>query len=266
MFDLSVTVPAVFNDKSLTEGIKVAGEVGITGVEFFDWESHGIEDIESVCNEAGVSLAATLSAGAGSNIEEHREPAMTDPDSAEQAKADIERSIDACELVDCPNLIVTVGPEQSGIDRATQFETVVDVLNAVAPRAEAAGVTLVIEPLNIRVDHPDYFLSRSTDAFELVMSVDSSNVKVLFDVYHQQVTEGDVTRRLTENIDYVGHVHIADNPGRHELGTGELNYENVLASLADTKYEGYVGCEFIPRGEPSAAIEDMMGIVDEIAD
>lgn len=262
MFDLAVTVPAVFGDRPLTDGIATAGDLGADGIEFFDWREHGIEPVATACDDAGVSLAATLSGGAGSNIEDVDAPSMTDPECRERAVNDIERSIDACESVGCPNLIVTVGPEQSDFEQSAQRTAIIEVLESVAPRAEEADVTLVVEPLNTRIDHPGYFLSTSEKAFDVVEDVGSSHVAVLFDVYHQQITEGDVTRRLTENLEHVGHVHIADNPGRDAPGTGELNYESILAALDDAGYEGYVGCEFIPAGDPEEALRRTLRLVD----
>lgn len=264
MFEIAVNLPAVFGDRSLFEGIAAASDLEVDGIEFFDWESHEIEDIVEACDEAGLSLAATLSAGAGSNIEKSTESAMTNPDDTEQAIADIRRSIDVCASVNCPNLIVTVGPNQNGLDRSVQRELVIKILSDVASDAEDAGVTLVVEPLNVRIDHPGYFLSSSSEAFDIIASVDSSNVKVLFDIYHQQVTEGDITRRLTENLEHVGHVHIAGNPGRNEPGTGELDYENIVAALANAGYEGYIGCEFMPQGSPTDAVRYVNTIVDRI--
>lgn len=262
MFKTAVSVPAVFGDRPLLEGIRTTGDLNVDGIEFFDWESNDMEEVATACEDTGVSLAAMLSAGAGSVIEDRDVPAMTDSDCTDTVIEDIERSIDACKSVGCPNLIVTTGPDKEEIDRSVQHENIIEVLSAVAPRAEEADVTLVVEPLNTRVDHPGYFLTTSEDAFEIVQSVNSSSVKVLFDVYHQQITEGDVTRRLTENIKHVGHVHIADNPGRTTPGTGELNYENIFSALASVEYEGYVGFEFTPEIEPQAAVQRVTEIVE----
>ena len=263
MFDVSVTVPAVFGDRSLIDGIAAAGDLGADGIEFFDWETHGIEEVAATCDDADISLAATLSAGAGSNIDDAEAPALTDPESQDVAIADIERSINACESGGCPNLIVTAGPEQNGLDRSVQRDAVVTVLETVASQAEDADVTIVVEPLNTRVDHPGYFLRPSTEAFDIVDVVDSSHVKVLFDVYHQQIAEGDVTRNLTQNLTRIGHVHIADNPGRNEPGTGELNYENILTALVDAGYSGYVGLEFIPESDPEEAVRRVFTLIDD---
>lgn len=261
MFKTSVTVPAVFRDRPLTHGIRTAGEFGVDGIEFFDWENQSLESISTVCEDAGVSVAATLSAGAGSNIEDSDAPAMTNPEDRDQAISDIKRSIDFCETLGCQNLIVTVGPDQTGIDRSTQYDAIVEVLSTAASRAEDANVTLVVEPLNVRIDHPGYFLTTASEAFGIVDDVDSPNIAVLFDVYHQQITEGDVTRRLTENVEHVGHVHIADNPGRSEPRTGEIRYEHILAALIEADYDGYVGCEFSPRATPEDAVRQALDVV-----
>lgn len=265
MFEIAVSVPAVFGDRSLLDGIRATAELNVDGIEFFDWENNDLDEIVAASDDAGVSIAATLSAGAGSTIEDCEVPALTDPIHADTAIEDIERSIDVCEAVDCPTLIVTVGPDQDGFDRSTQFESIVEGLSSVAPHAENAGVTIVVEPLNTRVDHPGYFLTSSQEAFDVVSTVDSPCVKVLFDIYHQQITEGDVTRRLTENVEHVGHVHIADNPGRAEPGTGELNYKNILYALDEADYEGYVGYEFMPNTDPAAAVRHVTRITEAIS-
>lgn len=118
---------------------------------------------------------------------------------------------------------MTTGPDQGGLNRRTQHQNIVDILSWVVSSTADAGVTLVIEPLSTAVDHPEYYLPTSTNGFEIVTEVGSSNVKLLYDVYHEQVTEGNGIATITENIENVGHFHIADVPERHEPGTGELN-------------------------------------------
>jgi hydroxypyruvate isomerase len=145
-----------------------------------------------------------------------------------------------------------------GLDRETQYENVVEVLSTVAPDAEEAGVTLALEPLNTAVDHPGYYLTSSAEGFDIVDDVDSPGVRLLYDVYHQQITEGNVIQTVTENVDRIGHVHVADVPGRHEPGTGELNYANVFSALDDAGYDGYVGCEFRPTGDPESAMDAVL--------
>ena len=115
-------------------------------------------------------------------------------------------------------------------------------------------MTLALEPLNTAVDHPGYFLTSSAEGFDIVDAVDSPNVKLLYDVYHQQITKGNIVQTVTENVERIGHVHLADVPKRHEPGTGELNYAHILSVLDDAGYDGYVGCEFSPVGSPEGAV------------
>jgi hydroxypyruvate isomerase len=156
------------------------------------------------------------------------------------------------------SLVVTVGQDQRDLEEAVQQNAIVRVLRDVAPHAEDQGVTVVAELLNTRVDHPGYFLTTTGQGAEIVEAVDSPDVKILYDVYHQQITEGDVIRRFQNNVDAIGHVHIADNPGRNEPGTGELNYDRIFEAIADTDYDGYVSCEFSPTGDPDAVFADIV--------
>jgi hydroxypyruvate isomerase len=135
---------------------------------------------------------------------------------------------------------------------------VTGVESRVAPDAEEAGVTLVLEPLNTAVDHPGYYLTSTAEGIEIVEEVGSPSVQLLYDVYHQQITEGNVIDTITDHVEHIGHIHIADVPGRHEPGTGELNYANVFDAIDDADYEGYVGCEFSPTGDPDAAMADVL--------
>ncbi|WP_129112734.1 hydroxypyruvate isomerase family protein [Halegenticoccus tardaugens] len=260
MVDLSVTLPMALRAESLADGVERAAALGVDGFEFFDWEDHDAETIRGLCDEHGIAVAGTLSAGGGSNIDDFEGDAMTRPDATERVAADVERSLDAAAALDAPNLIVTTGPEQDDLDRDVQRESVVEVLETVAPAAESAGVTVVVEPLNVAVDHPGYFLTDSAEAFEIVESVGSDRVKVLYDVYHQQITEGNVIETVREHVDLIGHFHIADVPGRHEPGTGEVNYANVLSAIGESAYDGYVGCEFFPAGDPDDAVRSVVDL------
>ena len=120
-------------------------------------------------------------------------------------------------------LISQVGEFRQGVSRDDQEEALIAGLKAAAPMLEEAGITLVIEPLNELVNHPGYFLIRSDAAFDIIEEVDSPNVKVVFDIYHQQISEGNLIQNIVENIDKIGHFHAAGNPGRNELQFGEIN-------------------------------------------
>jgi hydroxypyruvate isomerase len=151
-------------------------------------------------------------------------------------------------------------PELSAEDKR---QSVLDGLKALAPLAKEAGVTLVLEPLNVYVDHPGYFLNRSSVGLDLVRAVGSPYIKLLYDIYHMQVMEGNIIDTLTRNLDLVGHVHVADVPGRHEPGTGELHYANIFRALREAGYDGYVGFEFEPTVPSEQAAAAALALLKE---
>lgn len=262
MFNVGITVPAVFGG-SLVEGIERAADAGADGVEFFDWESADADALRAAADH-GIEIYGTLAAGAGRTIMDPNALALADPDSHEQAVADVERSIEAAADLGCATLIVTVGQNDETLDDATQQAAVVDALRAIAPTAETRGVTIVVEPLNTRVDHPGYFLPTTDAGVAVVDAVDSPHVKLLFDIYHQQITDGDVIRRLSRQIEHIGHIHVADNPGRHEPGTGELDYERIFTAIATLDYDGYVSGEFTPKGDPDETARTFVELADAV--
>jgi hydroxypyruvate isomerase len=128
-------------------------------------------------------------------------------------------------------------------------------LKQAADLAKAANITLLLEPLNTKVDHPGYTLSHSAQAFEIIRRIGSPHLKVLYDVYHMQIMEGDLIATLTANLSEIGHIHVADVPGRHEPGTGEINYVNIARMLRTAGYDGGIGLECFPQDRSDAAIE-----------
>jgi len=263
MVQVSVVLPHVIGADTVEGGIERAAEAGVDAVEFFNAPEVDAAAVREAAAEHGVDIAATAAFGETPGIDE-ASPAIVDPDSFEQSVADLERSIDAAAEVGARNLVATVGQARDDLDPFAQHETLVEVLRAVAPAAEEAGVTVVPETLNRRVDHPGYFLAASHEGYKIVQAVDSPHVELLYDVYHQQVTEGNVIQNLRNNIEYVGHMHLADVPGRHEPGTGELNYSAIFRALDDIGYDGYIGCEFGATGDPFEAVRDVVELADEV--
>ena len=243
-FTVSACIEMLFAEGSYPERARRAADAGAGAVEIWGHDDVDLDALTDACADAGVELVSMVGSGAP----------LVDPDGHDAAVADIRDSIAVAEAHDVPTLIVTVGQARDDLDRETQRDAVVDALAAVAPDAEDAGVTLVVEPLNTAVDHAGYFLAESGPAFDILREVDSPRVQLLYDVYHQQVTEGNIIETLTDNLDLVGHVHIADVPGRHEPGTGELNYENVLGALAEAGYDAAVGCEYRPTVDDADAL------------
>ena len=144
-----------------------------------------------------------------------------------------------------------------GIDRETGMKNCVDALKKIVPVAEAKGVTLIMELLNSKVNHPDYMCDNSKWGVELVKRVGSDHFKLLYDIYHMQIMEGDVIRTIGDNHKYYGHYHTAGNPGRHELDdTQELYYPAIAKAIAETGFDGFIAHEFIPTRDPIAGLTD----------
>jgi hydroxypyruvate isomerase len=153
-----------------------------------------------------------------------------------------------------PNVVCFSG-NRAGLDDATGASITAEGLQRVAEQAEAAGVTLVLELLNSKVDHPDYQCDKTPWGVQVVRQVNSPRVKLLYDIYHMQIMEGDVIRTIRDNHAHIAHYHTAGVPGRHEIDeTQELYYPAIARAILETGYEGYLGQEFIPTGDPVAGL------------
>ncbi|HVZ36431.1 MAG TPA: TIM barrel protein, partial [Polyangiaceae bacterium] len=116
------------------------------------------------------------------------------------------------------------------------------------------GIDVMIEPINTRVDIPGYLLARTEEATELIARAARPNIKLQFDIYHVQIMEGDLARAIERLLPYIGHIQLADNPGRNEPGTGEINYDWLLRRIDALGYAGWIGCEYKPRGATTAGL------------
>ncbi|WP_137402252.1 hydroxypyruvate isomerase family protein [Echinicola rosea] len=151
------------------------------------------------------------------------------------------------------NLICFSG-NRNGMDDETGLQNSVKGLQKLLPLAEKHGVTLTMELLNSKVNHPDYMCDKSVWGVELCKRLDNENFNLLYDIYHMQIDEGDVIRTIGENHQYYGHYHTAGNPGRNEIDdTQELNYPAIIKAIAKTGFKGYIAQEFIPKADDKAA-------------
>jgi hydroxypyruvate isomerase len=172
----------------------------------------------------------------------------------ERIAQEIRGSIANAQRLKIPNVICFSG-NRGGLDDAKGIEATVTGLAKLAPAAEAAEVTLVLELLNSKVDHPDYQADHTAWGAQVCQAVGSPRVKLLYDIYHMQIMEGDVIRTIQNHHPLIGFYHTAGNPGRHELDeTQELNYPGILRAIKETGYTGYIAHEFIPKGDPVVSL------------
>ena len=161
-----------------------------------------------------------------------------------------------------PNLMVGLPRQQEQPD-AEIIENVAIFLKRVKKFAEDKGVTLNMELLNTKVNHPGAFPNYTWKLVQICKLVDSPRVKILYDIYHMQIMEGDIIRTIQDNIKYIGHFHTAGNPGRHEIDdTQELNYRAICQAIVETGFTGYLGHEYTPLGDPLKSLDQAVTICD----
>ena len=259
MIKLSACIEMLFPEiDEFSQRIPAAAEAGLDGVEFWSYSNKDLDAVASACQNTDLPVAAmTVEAPEG----------MLDYSLADKFAEATQQAIAAAQTVGCKILICTTNiatPIPININRNRAHAGIVACLKTAAPLAEEAGITLVLEPLNILVDHPGYFLTSSREGFEIVEQVQSPAVKLLYDIYHQQITEGNLIATITSHIDLIGHFHTADVPGRHEPGTGEINYANVLAAIDEAGYEGFVGLEYAPTVATAESLQAVLAMREEI--
>jgi len=248
----SVCIEVIFRGDGVSypERVAMAAEVGAPGVEFWGSDGKDIDGIAQAAEAHGVGVAAFSASRA----------AIVDAANADAFVEDVKHAVELARKLKCPGCLQTVGQAIEGVDRATQHKAIVDALCAAAPVLEAANLKLYLEPLNIIVNHKGYYLDTSAEGFEILRQVNSPNVLLLYDIYHQQITEGNIIQTIEENIDLIGHFHMADVPGRHEPGTGELNYANIFKRIDALGYDGYVGMEYLPTIDHAETVKLTMSL------
>jgi hydroxypyruvate isomerase len=252
--NFSACIEMLFADLPFVDRVTASAEAGLKAVEFWGWHGKDLDGISERAARDGVTVACFVGNGEGD---------LCDPEAHSEWVAGAVKSLEQADKYGVRTLIVTTGNELADVARRRQHQAIVEGLDAVATRAEEMGVTLVLEPLNVLVDHAGYYLVTSGEGFEIVDEVDSPNVKLLYDIYHQQVTEGNLIATITANIAKIGHFHCADVPGRYEPGTGEINYANVFKVIADSDYDGHVGLECRSSVSSEATIAKVLAIAGQ---
>ena len=189
---------------------------------------------------------------------------MNNPRYQAETAVKLTAMIDACAEFGVPSIVTLTGNREEGLPDDVGAKNCVEGYKRVVGHAEKKGVTLVLENLNSRVDrHRGYMGDHVDYCVDIIKRVGSPRLKLLFDIYHAQIMDGDIIRRLRQHKDYLGHVHTAGNPGRHELDDKqEITYRPIMQTLVELGYQGYVGQEFIPRGDALKGFRDAVKLCD----
>lgn len=245
MIRYAANLTMLFNEVPFLERFGRAAAAGFRAVEFLFAHNVDRDGVERELDRHGLDLV--LFDPEGGDFPAGDRGYLCDPGRREHLARTIEDAIRSAQQLRCRRLNVLAGNRAEGVSDAALRRTVVENLRQAAPLAGAAGITLLVEALNTW-ESPRYFLDGSRLGLEIVREVGEPNVRFQYDAYHMQRMEGQLIDGLTRNLEWIGHVQIADVPGRHEPGTGEVNYGNVLAALDRAGYEGYVGLEYRPAG------------------
>lgn len=242
---LSVTW-GLMRNLPIGEALALLARHGYEAYEMFDWRNP--QSLETFVTERKKYPQLTCACIIANKNVEARGCGLVNPREREGFVREVTASIEAAKRVDSKGLVVLSGHELGGMPRTEQMANAVAALREVAPTLEKNGLTAVIEPLNTYVDHAGYFLYHVRQAAELIDRVGSPNVKILFDIYHVQIMEGNLIENIRANIDRIGHFHIGDVPGRHQPGSGEINYRNVFKAIYDLgdRFKGFAALEYNP--------------------
>lgn len=240
-----------YGDHSLEEICEAAVDIGIDSVELLN------PDQWPVVHEYGLTCAMA------NGSEYHIPKGFNEPDYHEKLQADYEELIPKAADAGLPNIICFSG-NREGMDDETGLENCAIGLEPVVKLAEKHGITVCMELLNSKVDHPDYMCDHTEWGVKLVDKIGSDRFKLLYDIYHMQIMEGNIIATIRKYADYIGHYHTGGVPGRNEIDdTQELNYKAIMEAIAEIGFEGYVGQEFIPsRDDDFASLRQGVEICD----
>jgi len=228
----------------IPDALAKLNDLGYDAYEMFNWRDPKVLDIFLAEAPKFPNLAcATLISNKGVTAQDC---GLVNPKERDQFLKEMEAAIEVAKKFKCKRLVTLTGNDVPGMSREAMMESAVAGLKAAAPMLEKNGITAVIEVLNTYVNHPNYYLYLVGDAAKMIDAVGSPNVKILFDIYHVQIMEGNLIPLIRQNIKRIDHFHIGDHPGRHQPGSGEINYRNVFKAIYDLGYEGYAALEYGP--------------------
>jgi hydroxypyruvate isomerase len=242
-FNANLTL--LINEVEFLDRFRAARDAGFQGVEYLFPYAHRKQDLVERLQANGlIQVLHNLPAGDWARGE--RGIACL-PDRVGEFQDGVGQAIEYAQALQCPQLNCLAGIAPHGIDPQRARDTLVGNLRFAADQLKAAGIRLLLEACNTR-DIPGFFVNRSRQALEIIDAVGSDNLFLQYDIYHMQVMEGDLAATIRCNVDRIGHMQLADNPGRHEPGSGEINYPFLFGFIDRLGYSGWIGCEYKPAG------------------
>jgi len=252
MIRFSVCIEMFWKDMPIEERIKEVKKAGFPAFEFWGWKNKNLDNILKVKEETGIETSAFC-------IEPNF--CLTDDGNEKELVSGVLESTKKAHILKSKNLIVTTGNIVAGETFEMTRRKVVRKLKEISKVAADNNITLVIEPLNPVINHKGYWLTKTTEVVDIIMDVNSPNLKILYDIYHQQVTEGNILHNIEKYFPLIGHFHSAGVPGRNELLGGELDYKNIFAAIDRAGYKGFIGLELAPKISEDTALKQALSLV-----
>jgi len=239
---------------SFEEKLEMAARAGLQSVElvgeYAEWSDADIARVKKTARAFGLGMDTLIASPDWGK----RPVSMVDPAQRDAFLADVRNAIGFARKLEIPQIILMSGNAIAGRTHEEQYASLLEGAKRAGDLAAEAKLTMIVEPLNSLINHKGFFLTTCTEGLKLIREVDNPHVRLLFDLYHEQVQEGNVIRTLTEAAPLVAVFHVADNPGRNDPGTGEMNYPNIYKAIQKTGFAGYLTMEYLPLGEPVASL------------
>ena len=255
----SVCIDMMFARHDFENRIAAVKKTGMEAVEFWKWTN---KDIDLVCRQLSdnkMDFAIFNIDCADEKLSYDLSRGILNAGRKEELLAALKESAPIYKKLGASAMIVLVGETIEGMSREAQIENVYECLSYVKDYAEQEGITLIVEPLNA-TDRQNYFMPEASVLMDVLRRVNSPRIKMLYDIYHQHMTGDFDIEFVRENLPFIGHFHVADCPGRHEPGTGEVDYVSILGEIAAMGYDGYFGLEYratVPDEETLAFVEEV---------
>lgn len=243
----------LFTEVDFVDRFQLAGEAGFRGVEYLFPYAYSPDELKQRLDANGLTqVLFNLPPG---NWDAGERGIACLPDREEEFRAGVHEAIRYAGALGCSQVNCLAGLLPAELSEDGAWSTLLGNVEYAADKLGEAGITLCLEAINSRVDMPGFFLDTSARVMRVIESVEADNVRLQYDVYHMQIMEGDLIRTMECLLPWIGHVQIADNPGRNQPGTGEINFPRVFEALDAMGYRGWVGAEYRPHGTTLASLD-----------
>lgn len=267
---LSVRIEPLFPGLALPVQVEKVAAAGYQGFEFGDWRAADAKAVNAVKNRLKIECACLV----GNKSVNPKGMGLCDPAERDGFLAEIRASLEAAKRFETTRMVVLTGFKIPSLSRQAQHASIVEGLKRAHDIVAPHGVTMILEVINTLApveplnpqgnNHADYYLDRTPEAFPIVREVGGPYLKILYDIYHTQIMEGNLIETIRANIAAIGHIHVGDVPGRHEPGTGEIHFPNVFRAIRDAGFKDYVAMEYVPAKDAMTTLIDVRKMVEAL--